>query len=315
MSVTPRAGQYKVSFNGQFIVNDTSSLTLTTKNELIALYDELFALTATVTNHAAAYGSGETLSPGVYTQAAASSLVGTLTLDGGGNSNALFVFRSVGAFSTAVSSEIVLTNGATSNNVWFVSEGAASTGASTIFRGSLLANQAAASTGAGTEIEGRLLAVNGAVGVGAASIFTAPIGTSVSTIGSTLSTFSIFAGTGSLSNTGESVIPLNLGTNSGTITGFETAIIEGIQYPAGEALIGKIFYGIYIDGILVTHSLRSATRPHLLVGSEFPLIIESIVLITTGQTIDIRAYSSIGEHTIAASKIFAVTPVNNVTFL
>jgi hypothetical protein len=314
MSVVAKRGQYLVSFNGQFIVNDTSSLTLSTKTELIALYDELVALTATVTNHAAAYGSGETLSPGVYTQAAASSLVGTLTLDGGGDSSALFVFRCAGAFATAASSEIVLTNGATSNNVWFVAEGAASTGASTIFRGSLLANQAAASTGASTEIEGRLLAITGAVGVGAATIFTTPTGTSASTLGTFLPTFSIFAGTGSVSNTGASEVPLNIGTNAGTITGFETATVEGLLYPAGEALIGKIFYGIYVDGVLTPHSLRSATRPHLLVGSEFPMIISTVISVTRGQTIDIRAYSSIGEHTIDACKILVVSPISNVIF-
>jgi hypothetical protein len=315
MTASPKAGQYMVSFNGQFIVNDTSSLTLSTKNELIALYNELNSLTATVTNHAAAYGSGETLGPGVYTQAAASSVTGILTLDGGGDPNALFVFRCAGAFATAASSEIALTNGASSNNVWFVSEGAASTGASTIFRGSLLSNQAAASTGASTQIEGRLLAITGAVGVGAATIFTTPTGTSVSTVGSSLPTFSIFAGTGSLSNTGASVIPLNIGTNSGTITGFETATVTGLQYPGGLALIGKIFYGIYLDGVLVPHSLRSATRPEILVGEEFPLIVRAVVSIGAGQIIDIRAYSTIGEHTIAASKIFIVQPISNVVFL
>ena len=181
MTLTPPAGTYLVNFNSQFTVDSTSSQTLAAKEDLIVLYDELMALTATGNETVRAgnsltYGS-EILGPGVYIQTGAINVTGTLTLDAGGDPNALFVFRTDGAFTTGVGAEVVLTGQATSSNVFFVSQGASSTAADAIFRGTLLANQAAVSTGAGTTLEGRMLAINGAVSLGAASILTAPTGT------------------------------------------------------------------------------------------------------------------------------------------
>jgi hypothetical protein len=314
MTMVGRTGHFLVSFNGQFTIKDTSSITASSEVDLIALYAELTGLTATVTNHAAVYGS-ETLGPGVYHQPAASSIAGNLTLDAGGNANALFVFRCVGAFATGASTEIILTNGATSNNVWFVSGGASSTGASTIMRGNLLANQAAASTGASTQMEGRLMTVNGAVGIGATSTFTTPTGTSVSDLGSFLNDFSIFAGAGSISNTGASVISGNIGTDFGSITGFETATVNGIMYPGALASLGKVYWGIYINGTLAPHTQRSATRSYLAIGTEFPMILSSMISVTAGQIISIRAYATIGEVLVEQSKTLVIEPIANVAFL
>ena len=189
------------------------------KTDLVALYDRLVALTATVTDHAATHGS-ETLGPGVYTTAGAMNITGTLTLNG--SPTDLFVFRCAGAFTTGASAEVILTGGAVSSNVWIVAEGAASTGASTVFRGNIMANTAAVSTGASTSIEGRMMAISGAVGIGAASIVTAPTGTSVQALG-TLDSFNLFTGTGAISTTGtDTTVALGIGTNSGAITGFGT---------------------------------------------------------------------------------------------
>ena len=47
MTKSPSAGTYLVNFNSQFTVDSTSSQTLSAKEELIVLYDELIALTAT----------------------------------------------------------------------------------------------------------------------------------------------------------------------------------------------------------------------------------------------------------------------------
>jgi hypothetical protein len=171
----PSDGNYLVSFNSEYAVNSILTVTEQAADDLDTLYAALMALDATVDDHGAVYGS-ETLGPGVYDYTGASSVTGTLTLDAGGNADALFVFRCSGAFTTGVGAVIELINGATSSNVWFVSEGAASTGASAVFRGSLLANQAAVSVGAGTVMEGCMLAINGAAAVGAASTFTAPTG-------------------------------------------------------------------------------------------------------------------------------------------
>ena len=307
MTATPSAGSYLVNFNSQFTVDNLSSETLQAKTDLIALYDELIALTPTETGHVPTYGS-ETLSPGVYTQAGATNVTGVLTLDAGGDSTALFVFRCGGAFTTGASAEVVLTGGALSSNVWFVAEGASSTGASTIFRGSIISNQAAVSTGAFTSVEGRMFAITGAVGIGDTSVFTEPTGTSELTLG-TLTAFNLFTGTGNVTNTGPSNIALSVGTNSGTITGFGTATVGGSIIPGGSNPLSIFRCGVYVDGVIINDSLRSTTRPFQAESFEFPVILQTVATITVGQTIDIRAYSSIGEQHIGPRMSLMMTPV------
>ena len=309
MTTTPSAGTYIVNFNSQFVVDDTSSQTLQAKTDLIALYDALVALPVTDTGHVPTYGA-ETLGPGVYYQAGATNITGTLTLDASDDPDALFVFRCAGAFTTGASAEVVLINGATSSNVWFVSEGAASTGADTIFRGSIIANQAAVSTGAGTSVEGRMFAITGAVGIGAASIFTRPTGTSVMTLG-LLDLFNLFTGTGNISNTGASEIQLSIGTNSGTITGFDTATVGGSIISGGSPTLTVFRCAIYVDGDIVQDSLRSTSRPFELETFEFPIVLQTVITVAAGQTVDVRAYSELGIQTVGPRMALTLLPINN----
>ena len=315
MTLTPPAGTYLVNFNSQFTVDDTSSQTLAAKADLIVLYDELMALTATgnETDRGAnplTYGS-ETLGPGVYIQTGAINVTGTLTLDAGGDPNALFVFRTAGAFTTGVGAEVVLTGGATSNNVFFVSEGAASTAADAIFRGTILANQAAVSTGAGTTLEGRMLAITGAVSLGAASILTAPTGTinSSLTLGTVLAIFNMFSAQGAVSSTGASEVQLSVGTNDGAITGFDTATVGGSLIPGGASPLAIFRCAVYVDGVIVGDSLRTDTRPISLETFEFPFILQTLVTLDGTQTLDIEARSLLGIETVGPRMSLILTLV------
>jgi hypothetical protein len=315
MTVSPPAGTYLTNFNSQFTVDDTSSQTLQAKADLIVLYDELMALTATgsETDRGAnplTYGS-ETLGPGVYIQTGAINVTGTLTLDAGGDPNALFVFRTAGAFTTGVGAEVVLTGGATSNNVFFVSQGAASTAADAIFRGTILANQAAVSTGAGTQLEGRMLAINGAVSLGAASILTAPTGTinSSLTLGNVLALFNMFSGQGGISSTGASEVQLSVGTNYGAITGFDTATVGGSIIPGGAGTLTVFRCALYVDGVIAQDSLRSTSRPFVAERFEFPIILQTVLTLTEGQTVDVRAYSELGLQTVGPRMSLILTLV------
>jgi hypothetical protein len=313
MSVTLPAGTYKISYNTEFRVTDTSSVTSIAKSELISLYNSLSTLSSTVTTHATTYGGGETLSPGVYANTGAINITGTLTLNGGGNSNALFIIRTAGAFTTAASSNVVLTNGATSSNVWFVSEGASSTGANSYMRGNLIANQAAVSVATGSTIEGRMFAVTGAAGVTASSFTSSiPVGTNAANLGTTLLDFSIFCGVGNITNSGVSSVSRNIGTDSGTITGFESSTIEGTLFPSGTDTLGKVFSGIYIDGVLFESSAHSATRTFRDVGSEYAIILQSVITVTQNQVVDIRAYTSIGKVMIGPNMILIAQKLGTV---
>jgi hypothetical protein len=99
--------------------------------------------------------SGLTRLEGVYRPGeAAMNLTGTFTLDGGGNPSSVFIIQTAGALGTAASSQIVLVNGAQECNVFWQVEGAVTLGASSVFRGNILA-QGAVTVGAGATVHGR----------------------------------------------------------------------------------------------------------------------------------------------------------------
>jgi Ice-binding-like len=107
---------------------------------------------------------GTTLPPGVYeSDSGAFVITGTLTLDGQGDGDAIFIFRTASTLSTAGgNSQINLIGSAQSCNVsWRVGSSAA-IGASTVFRGNVLA-LSTVTAAAGATVDGRLLARNDAV--------------------------------------------------------------------------------------------------------------------------------------------------------
>jgi hypothetical protein len=303
MTLTPPAGTYLATFNSQYTAPALGSVTAQAAADLATLYAELMDLTPTVTNHASTYGNGETLGPGVYTQANATTLAGTLTLNG--TATDIFVFRIAGTLTANNNASIVLTGGAVSSNVWWVTQGAITTGNNVTIRGSLLANQAAISTGTGTSVQGRLLTVNGAIGI-VTTTLTAPTGTSVLDQGSII-LFSIFAAIGALTNSGASNIALSIGTNDGTITGFSTATIGGEIYPAGSPNLAIIAYGIYVDGVLVADSKRGQTQTRLQSG--WPMTTQTLATVTAGQTVDVRATVPIGAFDIGPGMSLVLIPV------
>jgi hypothetical protein len=106
---------------------------------------------------------GQTLIPGVYDSASGTfGITGTLTLDGQGNPNAVFIFKTESTLITASSSNVVLINATQACNVFWQVGSSATLGTASMFRGTILALTSISATTAAT-IEGRLLARNGAV--------------------------------------------------------------------------------------------------------------------------------------------------------
>ena len=114
---------------------------------------------------AAAPGASFTLAPGVYCNTGAAPALTlttiTLTLDAGGNANAVWVFK-IPAALTGTGFQVVMANGGQPCNVyWLV--GAGSTLSASTFQGNILAGGATgAFTSTGGTLIGRVL-VNGAV--------------------------------------------------------------------------------------------------------------------------------------------------------
>jgi surface protein len=136
-------------------------VTAQAKTDLESAYQQLVAMgPGTSVGPAIA---GKTLTPGVYEVAAAGTLTGTITLDGQGNADAIFVIKFGGAFSTEAQSRVRLINGARYGNVFWVAEGAISLGASSFMKGTLI-TKVAGTMGARGNLEGRMLSTGGAIG-------------------------------------------------------------------------------------------------------------------------------------------------------
>lgn len=104
---------------------------------------------------------GGTIGPGVY-QGGTIGLTGTVTLDAGGDPNAIFVFRAASTLITASASRVVLVNGAQACNVFWQVGSSATFGTTTEFAGTVIATASITAT-TGAAFTGRLLALNGAV--------------------------------------------------------------------------------------------------------------------------------------------------------
>ena len=105
---------------------------------------------------------GMTLGPGVYFFASSAALGATLTLDGQGDANAIFVFQIGDTLTTASSSAVLTINGAKARNVYWQVGSSATLGTGTAFRGNILAS-ASISMNTGATLHGRALAIVGAV--------------------------------------------------------------------------------------------------------------------------------------------------------
>jgi hypothetical protein len=146
--------------NGQFF--NANSVTQNASIDLAAAYIAYQNLTPNFTTHTPAYGSGETLIPGIYYIGAAGSIAGTLTLDAQNNPNDKFILKFVGAFTAGAGSTVVLTNGALPNNVYWIVGGAFSLAAQTNFTGTIIAD-GAISVGVGAQLNCKLLSISGAI--------------------------------------------------------------------------------------------------------------------------------------------------------
>lgn len=101
---------------------------------------------------------GLTLNPGVYKFGTSAQLTGILTLDGVGD----YVFQIGSTLTTASSSSIVLTNGASAFDVYFQVGTSAILGTSTSFVGTIIAN-ASNTLNTGASVDGRVISLTGAV--------------------------------------------------------------------------------------------------------------------------------------------------------
>jgi len=106
--------------------------------------------------------NGQVIKKGVWSTGAAATLSGTVTLDGEGDPNAIFIIRIGGALATDPASNVILINSASLCNVYWQVNGAVSLGNSSIFRGTIIATGAISLLEA-SSLFGRGLSTAGAI--------------------------------------------------------------------------------------------------------------------------------------------------------
>jgi hypothetical protein len=133
----------------------------TAQGDLTTAYNDL-AGRACGTNLTSQDLGGMTLAPGVYCFNSSAALTGTLTFDGQGDANAVFVIQIGSTLTTASSAAVDLIGNAEAQNVYWQVGSSATLGTGTAFAGNIVALQSITLT-TGASLSGRALARNGAV--------------------------------------------------------------------------------------------------------------------------------------------------------
>lgn len=139
--------------------------------DLTAAYNTLAGLACPPANAIVANLGGTTKEAGVYCTESGIGVTGTLTLDGGGDPNATFVFQAGTGLTTA--GNVVLINGAQAKNVYWLVGTSATIGTASQWKGNIIALTSITLVDNATLI-GRALARNGAVSLGTNNVITLP---------------------------------------------------------------------------------------------------------------------------------------------
>jgi hypothetical protein len=297
MTLSPDAGTYSLNFNSQY--SNTPSVFKRTNTaqfitDLADLYNRLDNIDTTNSTHDFNFGGGETLSPGKYLVNSSLLIGGNLTLNAGGNQDAVFIFKAIGALNLAAGTKIILEGGAKACNVFWISRGAVNIGARCTMKGTVISYGFAVASGEDSTIDGRLFTMEGAVAFGPGTA-TEPNELSATIDLKTLSKLLLFTGGGSLNNTGTTTVYNgNLCSHIGATASIAAATLNGIIFPPGKSFTvlnngivndnTSVILSIYKNEILIPSSVRQIKS---FSGSSCVLI-QEIVTVETGDVISVR---------------------------
>lgn len=137
-----------------------NGVALTAENDLITASNSAAGRSPFVT--VAGDLGGSTLVSGVYRSTSSMGLTGTVTLNGGGNPDSVFIFEAGSSLTTASTSVVALENGAQACHVFWQVGSSATLGTTTHFAGTILATTSI-TLNTGATVNGRALALGGAV--------------------------------------------------------------------------------------------------------------------------------------------------------
>ena len=166
--------------NGQ-IYTGVGSLAGPAQNSALTAYNDLRGQACLPANDLTGKILGQTpgflsLSPGVYCFDTSAQLNATLTLNDGGDPNAIFIFQIGTTLTTASSSQVLMSSGGRGTNVYWQVGTSATIGTSSSFRGNIIAATSITFT-TSASTTGRVFALNGAATIDSTSIAALPVST------------------------------------------------------------------------------------------------------------------------------------------
>lgn len=159
-ATTTITGLENTTLNG--INHAGDAVTQLGKTALGAAYTDAFERMPTVTFTPIYDLNGLTLTGGVYNAPSSLFLTGILTLDAGGDPDSVWIFQAGSTLITGTGSNMILTGGANSANIFWQVGSSATLGTGSIFEGTILASQSI-TLDTGAVLNGRALAQAGAV--------------------------------------------------------------------------------------------------------------------------------------------------------
>jgi len=126
------------------------------QGDLTTAYNDAAGRTGGVTLPTIDDIGGQTLYPGLYTEPSSLGITGSVTLDGQGNTDSVFIFQIGSTLITASNSQVILINGARAANVFWQVGSTCALDTTTDFKGTIMAyGTIALNTGA--MVQGRVL--------------------------------------------------------------------------------------------------------------------------------------------------------------
>lgn len=223
------------NFDGTtYAADDTSQLAAA---DLDSLVNELNGLTCTA-NLLSLTATDTRFTAGVYCVSIGATLADSIVLDAQNDPDAVFVFNIGGSLTFPANTRIYLLNGAQACRVFWNVSGIVNAGFNSTIKGNIIGSNPAINAitlSAGTTLEGRIFATLGTINLNAirAAI---PLGCAlagktgpVSPNLRSANCYGLFSSSGNLTNTGTTTVQGRIGTNLGTVTGYQPAnISEGI---------------------------------------------------------------------------------------
>jgi hypothetical protein len=296
MVITPSQGVHVISYESEISNTNLPVPIHVSANSLLinfnTLYNQLSNYSTVVGTAVATYSGGEIIFPGKYNVGSAATVAGSITLDGQGDSDAIFIFKSTGALNFAAASNMVLINGAVAENIFWISDAAVGVGANSTIYGNLISNGAAIAVGAATNIEGRLLTASGAIAFGT-GVCSVPIDESAAIDLGNLKSFALFTGNGAITNAGASTYNGNVCSGAGDTSSLNAATVNGIIVPPNQSVniastIIKplaVTFGLYLNNTMITSTRK---KVHCRVGHTSVSLAGVVNIVNQGDAITVK---------------------------